>query len=85
MGRMVKRPLSRAPWARPGGPAADLTWADAALAALDRPRSGPAQQVRTWNLSSLWRRPVSLVTRSDGKGVMLRWDGQNYSERKVEL
>ena len=37
------------------------------------------------NLSSLWRRPVSLVTRSDGKGVMLRWDGQNYSERKVEL
>ena len=45
----------RASWARPGGPAADLAWADAALASLGRVRSAPAQQVRTWNLSSLWR------------------------------
>jgi stage V sporulation protein R len=37
------------------------------------------------NLQSLWRRPVSLVTRYDGKGVLLRFDGQNHSEKKVEL
>jgi hypothetical protein len=44
-------------WAQPGGPAADLAWADAALLAHGIPRSGPARQIRTWNLSSLWRLP----------------------------
>lgn len=48
----------RASWARPGGPTADLAWADAALAGLGRSRSGTPQQVRTWNLSSLWRLPL---------------------------
>ncbi len=48
----------RATWARPGGPAADLAWADAALVALGIPRVAAAQQVRTWNLSSLWRIPT---------------------------
>jgi stage V sporulation protein R len=37
------------------------------------------------NLQTLWRRPVSLITRFDGKGVMIRHDGQNQSEKKVEL
>ncbi len=37
------------------------------------------------NLSSLWRRPVTLVTKVEGKGVMMRFDGQEHSERKVEL
>jgi stage V sporulation protein R len=37
------------------------------------------------NLQSLWRRPVNIVTRYDGKGVMLRYDGQNHSEKKVDL
>ena len=49
----------RLPYARPGGPAADLAWADAALRGLGRPRTGPAEQVRTWNLSSLWRLPTA--------------------------
>lgn len=48
----------RLPYARPGGPAADLDWADAVLAALGSPRTGAAAQVRTWNLSSLWRLPT---------------------------
>jgi hypothetical protein len=48
----------RHPWARPGGPAADLAWADRVLAGLHRPRTGPARQDRTWNLSSLWRLPT---------------------------
>jgi hypothetical protein len=49
----------RSSWARPGGPAADLAWADAALAEGGSRRTGPAQQVRSWNLSSLWRLPTA--------------------------
>ena len=37
------------------------------------------------NLQSLWRRPVNLVTKAEGKGTMLRYDGQNHSDKKVEL
>lgn len=49
----------RASWARPGGPAADLAWADDALTASGTARAGPARQMRTWNLSSLWRLPTA--------------------------
>ena len=45
----------RQQWARPGGPQADLAWAEWVLADRGSPLSGPAEQVRTWNLSSLWR------------------------------
>jgi stage V sporulation protein R len=37
------------------------------------------------NLQSLWRRPVTLVTKAENKGVALRYDGSTHSERKVEL
>src|SRR5271165_3621668 len=37
------------------------------------------------HLATLWRRPVNLVTRVEGKGVALRFDGQSHSEKKVEL
>ena len=57
-GMLSDDPL-RLPYARPGGPAADLAWADAVLAADGRSRIGPAEQVRTWNLSSLWRLPTN--------------------------
>lgn len=46
-------------WARPGGPAALLSWTDARLAERGARRSGPAVQMRTWNLSALWRLPTS--------------------------
>jgi hypothetical protein len=49
----------RAPWARPGGPAATLRRADAALEAAGRPRTGPARQVKTWNLSSVLTLPTA--------------------------
>jgi hypothetical protein len=49
----------RARWARPGGPAGDLAWADAQLIAAGRPRRWPAVQKKTWNLSSIWRLPTS--------------------------
>ncbi len=37
------------------------------------------------NLQSMWKRPVNLVTRVDGKGVILRFDGREHSEKRVEL
>jgi hypothetical protein len=55
---LADHPL-RMPWARPGGPAADLAWADSRLEERGTPRTGPARQNRTWNLSSLWRLPLA--------------------------
>ncbi|MEU0882126.1 phosphotransferase [Lentzea sp. NPDC005914] len=43
----------RLPWARLGGPAELVTWADAEIE-----RTGPAVQVRTWNLSTVHRLPT---------------------------
>jgi len=48
----------RAPWAKPGGVAATIAWADERLAAAGRPRAGPAVQEKSWNLSSILRLPV---------------------------
>lgn len=56
-GRLDEHPLRQA-YARPGGPTADLAWADAELAKRGLARSGPAEQIRTWNLSSVWRLPL---------------------------
>jgi Ser/Thr protein kinase RdoA (MazF antagonist) len=47
----------RLAYARPGGPAADLAWAQARLAERGLAMGGRPEQVRTWNLSSLWRIP----------------------------
>jgi hypothetical protein len=60
-GTLDDHPL-RMPWARPGGPAADVAWAESQLAERGLRRIGPAKQVRTWNLSSLWRLPVEGQT-----------------------
>jgi hypothetical protein len=43
----------RMPWARPGGPQADLEWAAARIRI-----SGPPVQKRSWNLSSIWCLPT---------------------------
>jgi hypothetical protein len=56
-GRLDDDPRRQA-YARPGGPAADVAWADGVLAARGVARDGPAEQARTWNLSSLWRLPT---------------------------
>jgi stage V sporulation protein R len=34
------------------------------------------------NMQSLWRRPVSLATRVEGKSMVLRFDGKDHTERK---
>jgi hypothetical protein len=44
----------RMPWARPGGPTAAVSWARAELASGGI-HVAQAQQMRTWNLSTLWR------------------------------
>ena len=56
----------RLSFARPGGHHDDLAWADAELAKHGTPRTGHAEQVRTWNLSSMWRLPV------DGSAAWLK-------------
>jgi hypothetical protein len=61
LGTLHDHPL-RMPWARPAGPSADVAWAESQLAEHGMRRIGPAQQVRTWNLSSLWRLPVAGQT-----------------------
>ena len=57
-GSLDDHPL-RQSYARCGGPAADLAWAYECLAARGYVRTGPPVQVRSWNLSSLWRIPVA--------------------------
>ena len=52
----------RQSFARPGGPAADLAWARARLVERGLRSTAPPTQVRTWNLSSLWRKPVEGQT-----------------------
>ena len=49
----------RMPWARPGGVDSTLAWADRCLRELGRPRTGPAVQVKSWNLSLLLRLPTA--------------------------
>jgi hypothetical protein len=48
----IDHPL-RMPWARPGGPQTDLDWA-----ARHVEIAGTPTQVRTWNLSAIWRIPT---------------------------
>jgi hypothetical protein len=56
-GELPDHPL-RLPYARPGGPARDLAWARARLEEAGQRPGGRPEQVRTWNLSSLWRLPL---------------------------
>ena len=53
-GVLSEHPL-RLDYARPGGPARDLAWARDVLARAGLAIDAAPVQVRTWNLSSLWR------------------------------
>ena len=55
---LADEPL-RQEWARPGGPAALVRWADEQLADHGIRRTGPAEQMRSWNLSGIWRLPTT--------------------------
>jgi len=56
-GKLDDHPLRHA-FARPGGPAADLAWAQSVLERRGIRANAPAEQIRTWNLSSVWRLPT---------------------------
>lgn len=64
-GTLDEQPL-RLPYARPGGPAANLAWARRVLDGQGLCLSGAPEQIRSWNLSSLWRIPV------EGRTVWLK-------------
>jgi stage V sporulation protein R len=36
------------------------------------------------NVSRVWKRPASLLTKIDGKGKLLRFDGRDHSEKSAE-
>ncbi len=55
-GSLPEHPL-RHPYARINGPHADLAWARSELQSAGITITGEPQQIRTWNLSSLWRLP----------------------------
>ena len=50
-------PLRNA-YAKVGGPSADLNWARSVLAQQGLALAAPPVQIKTWNLSSLWRLPL---------------------------
>ncbi|MDP9862600.1 MULTISPECIES: phosphotransferase [Streptosporangium] len=58
-GDLVGPAARRADWATASGVREALEWADSALRASGRPPSGPAGQVKTWNLSGLFRIPTA--------------------------
>jgi stage V sporulation protein R len=37
------------------------------------------------NVQSMWRRPVNLVSKVDGRGTLFRFDGKDHSDKRVEL
>jgi stage V sporulation protein R len=37
------------------------------------------------NVQSLWRRPVNLVSKVEGRGTLFRFDGKEHSDRRVDL
>lgn len=57
-GKLEADPL-RLPYARPGGPAADVAWAMTVLADRKISLNDGPEQIRTWNLSSIWRLPTA--------------------------
>jgi hypothetical protein len=56
---LADQPL-RQDWARPDGPAEILDWAEERLVDRGVTRTGPVEQMRTWNLSALWRIPTDV-------------------------
>lgn len=56
---LVRHHPLRAPWAEPGGPRELVAWAAATATAAGLPPTGTARQVKTWNLSCVYRLPTT--------------------------
>ena len=89
---LAEEPL-RQSWARPGGPAELLAWAEDRLIDRGSPRSGPAQQMRTWNLSALWRIPTvagqvwlkAVPAFFAHEGAVIDWIGVPVAPRLIDF
>ena len=89
---LADQPLRQA-WAHPGGPAELLAWADERLADAGLDRTGRAQQMRTWNLSALWRIPtrggrIWLKAVPDffaHEGAVIDWIGVPVAPRLIDF
>ena len=89
---LTDQPL-RQTWAHPGGPAELLAWADERLGRAGLDRTGRAQQMRTWNLSALWRIPtrggrVWLKAVPDffaHEGAVIDWIGAPVAPRLIDF
>ena len=68
----------RLPYARPGGPARELAWAEEALAGCGREPSGRPRQMRTWNLSSIWSIPTRRNGLVEERAAVLRARGRDH-------
>jgi hypothetical protein len=89
---LTEHPL-RQTWARPGGPAEILGWADQRLARQGLTPTGPAVQMRTWNLSAMWQLPTDagliwLKAVPDffaHEGAVINWIGAPVAPRLVDF
>ncbi|MER7755152.1 aminoglycoside phosphotransferase family protein [Kitasatospora sp. NPDC097643] len=70
----------RAAWATPEGLRAALDWAAQELARIGRPAAGPARQIRTWNLSGLFRIPTT-----GGPDAWLKTTTPAFNARESEV
>ena len=83
----------RQPWARPGGPAELLDWADDRLSGQGLTRTGPAEQMRSWNLSALWRIPTdaglvwlkAVPPFFAHEGAVIDWIGDPVAPRLIDF
>ena len=89
---LADHPL-RQTWADPGGPAQLLAWADDRLARAGLDRTGRAQQMRTWNLSALWRIPTrgglvwlkAVPEFFAHEGAVIDWIGTPVAPRLIDV
>ncbi|GAA3604208.1 hypothetical protein GCM10022236_02470 [Microlunatus ginsengisoli] len=89
---LADHPL-RQVWARPGGPEQLLSWAADRLATKGLNRTGSAEQMRSWNLSALWRIPTDTgpvwLKAVPGffahEGAVIDWIGVPAAPRLVDF
>ncbi len=89
---LADHPL-RQPWARPGGAAELLNWAEERLSDRGLMRTGAAEQVRTWNLSALWRIPTdagvvwlkAVPAFFAHEGAVIDWVGAPVAPRLIDF
>ena len=89
---LAAQPL-RQTWAQPGGPAELLAWAEDRFTEQGIARTGPAQQMRTWNLSALWRIPTTagriwlkaVPAFFAHEGAVISWIGVPVAPRLIDF